>query len=182
MLREALLDLARLLVGVDMEREGLALGVAADLLQPVGGARPHRVRGDADPGTRLAEALHLREVLRDRALTKSRQPAARVGDVEEHDLDPDRGAGLDRRASLRNAEVVELADRGVARRAQLAVRLLVRDAHEVGGLPLGLREHRLAPGPEVAARGATAKRALERVAVSVDEAGQRECGGHGGRR
>src|SRR5919199_3245661 len=36
-LGEALLDLARLLVGVDVERQALPLGIAADLLEPVGG-------------------------------------------------------------------------------------------------------------------------------------------------
>lgn len=47
---EALLDLAGLLVGVDVERQALPVGAAADLLQPVGragadgvGARPTRI-------------------------------------------------------------------------------------------------------------------------------------------
>jgi CDP-diacylglycerol--glycerol-3-phosphate 3-phosphatidyltransferase len=77
---------------------------------------------------------------------------------------------------------VELADGGVAGGAHLAVRPLVRRAHEVRGLMLGLRQHRLPPAPEVAARSRTAECTLERVAVGVDEAGQRESVSHGRRR
>ena len=47
-LGEALLDLARLLVGVDVERQRLALGVASELLQPVARAGAHGVGGDPD--------------------------------------------------------------------------------------------------------------------------------------
>ena len=55
-LREALLDLLRLLVRVDVEREPFGGRVGADLLEPVGGARAHGVGGDADadPGRRAA--------------------------------------------------------------------------------------------------------------------------------
>ena len=71
-LGEALLDLARLLVGVDVERQPSAPGVAADLLEPVGRAGADGVGGDADadararaaprpaPGTRPAESCRKR--------------------------------------------------------------------------------------------------------------------------
>ena len=42
-LGDALLDLPRLLVGVDVERESLGLGVARDRLEPVRRARAHGV-------------------------------------------------------------------------------------------------------------------------------------------
>ena len=47
-LEQALLDLARLLAGVDVEDEALALGVAAELLEPVAGAGADGVGGNAD--------------------------------------------------------------------------------------------------------------------------------------
>ena len=47
-LGEAFLDLLGLLVRVDMQHEALALGVAADLFEPFGGARPDGVGGEAD--------------------------------------------------------------------------------------------------------------------------------------
>ena len=49
---QALLDLARLLVGVHVERERLGLGVAPDLLEPVGGAGANGVRSDSDAESR----------------------------------------------------------------------------------------------------------------------------------
>ena len=72
-------------------------------------------------------------------------------------------------------EVVELANRGVSRRPQLAIDGRVRTAYELGRLPLGLGEHLLPPGPEVPARGSAAERPLERVAVRADEARQGEA-------
>jgi hypothetical protein len=57
-LREALLDLPRLLVGVDVDREPLTLCVAADLLEPVGRAGAHGVGGQSD-GAALAQRLDL---------------------------------------------------------------------------------------------------------------------------
>ena len=47
-LGEALLDLARLLVGVDVQPQALRGRVASDLLQPVGRAGAHGVGGKAD--------------------------------------------------------------------------------------------------------------------------------------
>ena len=47
----------------------------------------------------------------------SLEPAARVGDVEEGELDSSRGRRLGRRVRLGDSEVVELADRRVSGRA-----------------------------------------------------------------
>ena len=50
-LGEALLDLLRLLVGVDVQRQFVLAGVPADLLEPVGRARTHGVGGKPDVGS-----------------------------------------------------------------------------------------------------------------------------------
>src|SRR5262249_15519403 len=81
---------------------------------------------------------------------------------------------------LLEAEVVELADRGVSGGPHLAVDRLVVGADALGGLPVRELEHRVAPGPEVAALGAAAQGALEGVAVCVDEARVREPVGRSG--
>ena len=47
-LGEALLDLSRLLAGVNMERQRLVLPVASDLLEPVARTRAHGVGSEAD--------------------------------------------------------------------------------------------------------------------------------------
>ena len=107
-------------------------------------------------------------------LAEAVEAAARVGDVEEDERDAGGLGCLRGRERLLEAEVVELADRGVAGGEHLAVDLLVLGADALGALLVGEGEHRVAPGPEVAALGAAAKRALEGVAVRVDEAGDRE--------
>jgi hypothetical protein len=140
------------------------------------------VRRDADPGSGRAHLLDLVEVRDDRLLPEAGKPAARVGDVQEDDLDARRSGCLDRGERLRQAEVVELAHGRVPGGAHLAVRGLVGRPHELGRLALGLREHSLAPGPEIAPSRASPERALERVAVRVDETRQRERLGHGRRR
>ena len=98
--------------------------------------------------------------------------------MEQDELDPGRVGRLRGRERLGDAEIVELPDRRVAGREHLAVRPLVLGPNEIGSLPLGLREHRVAPRPEVAARGAPAHGALERVAVRVHEARESERARH----
>ena len=51
---QALLDLAGLLVGMDVERQSLARRVRAELLQPLAGAGTHGVGGDTDCDLRSA--------------------------------------------------------------------------------------------------------------------------------
>ncbi len=77
-------------------------------------------------------------------------------------------------ARLVEAEVVELADGGVAGATHLPVDLDVARPDVSRGLTPSEVQHRLPPRPEVAALGAAPERALERVAVRVHEAGQRE--------
>ena len=90
-------------------------------------------------------------------LAHPRQPAAGVGGEEEHELDPRLAGGRrGRLARLVEAEVVELADRGVAGAAHLGVGGRVELAHGRGRLPFRLGEHQLPPGPEVAAARAAA--------------------------
>ena len=173
-LLDAVLDLPQLLVGVDMQRELVFGGVASDLREPPGRAGTDGMGGEADLDPALAEVLDLVQVLGRRGLAETLEPAPRVCDVEQDERDPGGSRGLGRSECLLEAEVVELADRGVARAAHLAVNLLVVDADALRRLLVRELEHRVAPGPEVAALGAAAERSLEGVAVRVDEAGDRE--------
>ena len=120
-LGEALLDLARLLVGVDVERRGLRLRVPPDLLEPVARAGAHGVGGDADRDPAVAKRLDLGEVRRDRRLSHPIEPTARIRDVQAGRSDPRLLGRLRRGEGGVEPEVVELADRRVPRRPHLAV-------------------------------------------------------------
>ena len=133
-LGEALLDLARLLVGVDVQRQLVLGGVAAELLEPVARTGADGVGGDADADPVGSQLLELAQVRGHRLLPEALDPAARVGDVEEDELDPRLGRGLGRRARLLEPEVVELADRRVAGRAQLAVDVRVARPRRCSGV------------------------------------------------
>ncbi len=63
----------------------------------------------------FAQRLDLVQVLGGRGLAEALEAAARVGGVEEDEVDPGGLRGLGGRERLLEAEVVELADRGVAR-------------------------------------------------------------------
>ena len=130
--------------------------------------------GEPDPDAVVPQRLQLSEVLGRGCLSHPRQPAPRVGGEEEHELDARFGGGLRGRSRLVDAEVVELADRGVARVGHLGVRDRVELAHRGRRLPLRLGEHQLPPRPEVAAAGTASQCALKRVAVRVDESRQGE--------
>ncbi len=169
-LGDALLDLTRLLVGVHVQRQAFSGCVAAELLEPVARARAHGVGGDADARAGRAQLLDSAQILRDRVLAEAIEPAARVRDVEQHELDAGLGARLDRRVRLREPEIVELADRRVTGVAHLRVDPRVLRSDVSRGLTPGELEHRVAPGPEVAALGPTPQRPLEGVAVCVHEA------------
>ena len=84
-LGEALLDLFRLLVGVDVEREPFGHRVAPDLLEPVGRARANGVGGDADVDPGVAQHIDLLDELADRALPEAGETSTCVGDVKEHE-------------------------------------------------------------------------------------------------
>ena len=121
-LGDALLDLARLLVGVDVKRQRLLRRVAAQLLEPVARARAHGVGGDADADAGAAQLLELAEVVGHGVLAEPVDPAAAVGDVEQDELDAGGGRRLGRGSRLVRAEVVELADRRVPGGEHLARR------------------------------------------------------------
>ena len=168
-LGEALLDLPRLLVGVDVERRAPRGRVAAELLQPVARAGAHGVGGDADRDSVVRAALRPRPGRRRRtagACARAHRARTRRGGRRTRSRPPRpprprrrpsraRGSGTRRRpCSRRRAS----RDR-CGRRARAPWRRLA----------LGLREHPVAPRPEVGARARPRERALERVAVSVDE-------------
>jgi CDP-diacylglycerol--glycerol-3-phosphate 3-phosphatidyltransferase len=165
----ALLDLARLLVRMDVQRQLVLGGVGAELLEPVARTGADGVGGDADADSCSPQLLQLAKVGGDRFLAEARDPAARVGDVQEDELDSGLGGCLGSRASLLEPEVVELAHGRVADGEQLTVDAYVLPADTLRRLGRRQLHHRLAPGPEVAALGPAAQGALERVAVGVDE-------------
>src|SRR5581483_3321485 len=170
-LRGALVDLTRLLVGVHVQWQVLGGGVRADLLEPVARARAHGVGGDADPDAGRAKLLDAVQVLGDRGLAEAVDAPARVRGVEQHELDA-RVVGRGRRlVRLREPEVVELPDRGVAGVAQLAVDGGIARADVSRRQVAGRVQHHVPPRPEVNTFGAAAQRALERVAVRVYESG-----------
>ena len=163
---------------MDVQRQLLRSGVAADFLEPRRADGAHGVGGDPDVEPARAEVLHLAQVLADAVLPEARQSAALVGRQQQDDADArlvGRFGGSER---LVEAEVVELADGGVAGRAQLAVDLDVLAPHDLRRLAPGELEHRLPPRPEVAARRPSAQRSLEGVAMSVDEPREGEAFGH----
>ena len=138
--------------------------------------------GDPDGDSGGEKRLDLLEVGTDARLAHPVEAAALVGDVEQHDRDPGVGCRLGCCKGLRRAEVVELSDGGVACGAHLAVDVRVVLSDGVGRRAVGFLEHPVAPGPEVGARSPAAQRALERMTVAVDEAGQGDRGGHNRRR
>jgi hypothetical protein len=154
--REALLDLARLLGGVDVQRQTGIARVACELLEPVGRAGADGVGGDADADSLGPERLQLPQLVDRRLLAHPREAAARVGGEQEHELDPGLGGRLGSGARLVEPEVVELPDRGVAGRDHLPVGRRVERADAGRCLLFRLGEHRLPPRPEVAAPGAAA--------------------------
>ena len=168
-LGEALLDLARLLVRVHVQRQPVLRRRSAELLEPVARAGAHGVGGDADADACGAELLEPAQVVGDRRLAEAVDAAARVGDVEEHELDARFGRRLGRRVRLGQAEVVELADGGVAGGAHLPVDPGVALADPSRCLTPGQVQHGLPPRPEVLALVPAAQAPLEGVAVGVDE-------------
>ncbi len=180
-LGEALLDLARLLVRVDVEHEAIRLRVAPDLLEPIARARAHGVGGDADPDPTLAERLDLGEVRRHGRLSRPIEPTAAVRDVQAGEADSRLLGRLRRGEGGVEPEVVELADRRVPRRPHLAVGAHVEVADRGRCVPLRVGEHPIAPGPEVAAGRTPAERPLEGMAVRVHEARKRNRSRHGRR-
>ena len=122
----ALLQLARLLVRVDVADEAVLVGVGGDLAQPVGRHGAHAVGGDADRVAGEPQRVHAREVVRRPTASRKRAwPAAVVGGGQQDDPQPGGGRRLGdgerhrvrllvRRAVGPVVDVVELADGAVA--------------------------------------------------------------------
>jgi CDP-diacylglycerol---glycerol-3-phosphate 3-phosphatidyltransferase len=178
-LGEALFDLPRLFVCVYVERQPFGGCVAANLLQPILGARAHGVGGDADGNSAAAQILDLAEVLGDRLLPEARQASASVGGEQQDNPDPRLLSSFHGGDRFFEPEVVELTDCGIARGTELAVHVHVLSADQLRRLTLRLREHEVAPGPEVRPSATPAQGALEAVAVGIHEARQAESLGHG---
>jgi CDP-diacylglycerol--glycerol-3-phosphate 3-phosphatidyltransferase len=178
-LGEALLDLAGLFVRVDVQRQLLCGCVPADLVQPVRRAGAHGVGGEPDANVSAAQVLDLMQVVRHRVLPEAREATAPVRGEQDDDLHAGLLGRLDCSERLGEAEIVKLADRRVPASAELAIDIRVLPAYQLWRLTLRFGQHRLAPGPEVAAAAATTQGTLERMAVGIDEAGQAEGLGHG---
>jgi CDP-diacylglycerol--glycerol-3-phosphate 3-phosphatidyltransferase len=178
-LGDAFVDLARLLVGVNVERQPLALAVAADLLEPGAGACTDGVGGE--PHAALGcERLDVAQVGGDGLLTEALDAPTGVGDIEENEVDPCLTPCLKCGAGLVEPDVVELPHGRVAGGAHLPVGVRVVLPDLLGGQTRRQLQHGLAPGPEVAALDLPPERALESVAVRVHEPRKRQPIGHRG--
>src|SRR5918997_15918 len=163
-----LLYLLWLLVGVDVEGQGVPVGVLPDPLQPPSRHSPDAVRGDPDLEERAflcppPERVHpLQKSLR-LLIPETGDAAPGVGDREEHETDAHLFGGF--------------RDARVGGREHLAITLLAHlpDGGRVEALCQGV--HPLPPGPEVVVRvigvgtlDAPPQPALEGVAVGVHKA------------
>ena len=173
-LGDALLDLARLLAGVHVQRQFLARRVGAELLEPVARAGAHGVGGKPDPHAYRPYCLELHEVVSGRRLSKAVEPAAPVGGEQEHELDPSLGGSLDGSVRLGQPEVMELADRRVAGGPHLPVDVDVVGTNPFRRQPGGQVQHGIPPPPEVLPLDAAAQGPLEAMAVGVHKPRQRE--------
>ena len=169
MLGDAFVDLARLLVGVHVQRQRVFRRVPAELDEPFARARAHGVGCDADADSGLAQALEISQVVRDRVLAEALYAAARVRDVEHDELDAHLVRGLRSRPCLLEPQVVELAHRRVPGPTHLG-----EDSGVIGADAGRELEHRVPPSPEVRSFDPAAQRPLESVAVRIDEAGDLE--------
>lgn len=116
--------------------------------------------------------------MRRRLLAHSVETASTVRRQQDDELDLGLRRSVGGSMGLGETEVVELPDRRIAGGAHLAIRVRIEDADGLVRLSLRLREHQLSPRPEVASARAAAQRPLKRMAVRVDESGQRDGLGH----
>ena len=148
-LGHTLFDLARLLVGVNMEHQLLALRIPADLAQPVRRARAHGVGRDTDARSLGTKLLDLRQVGGRGLLAEPLDAPATVGGQQEHKLDSRSTGGLDRRLRLGEPHIVEFTHGRVAGSAHLPEGGLVLDPNLRRGQAPGQLQHGVAPAPEV---------------------------------
>jgi CDP-diacylglycerol--glycerol-3-phosphate 3-phosphatidyltransferase len=173
-LLEALLDLTRLLVGVDVKNELLAFRVVSDFLEPLGRTGTNGVGGDAYCCAARAERLDLLQVRAHGLLAKALEPAPGVSGQEKHDCDPRFLGRVQRGLRFLEPDVVELTDRRVPGPAHLSIGRGVVLSNHVRGQTPGMSQHGISPGPEVTTLRPASKRTLESVTVHVDESRQRE--------
>ena len=177
-LREALLDFPRLLVGMDVQRQ-LVLGhVTAERFEPAARARPDGVGGDADANAVVTQLLQLTQVRSHRLLAKALDSTARVCHMKEDGRDTSLHCRRGCCSRLLEPEVVELPDRGVPGRTKLPIDIHIARPDVFRALAAGELEHRLPPRPEVAALRSPAQRPLERVAMRIYEPGNPRQVGH----
>ena len=129
--------------------------------------------GDADADAGGAELLEPAQVVGDRRLPEPVDAAARVGDVEEHELDARLGRRRRRRVRLRRGRGSGTRRRRCSPAARISrVDPGVALADPSRCLTPGQVQHGLAPRPEVLALVPAAQQPLEGVAVRVDESGE----------
>src|SRR5918994_2264638 len=162
----ALLDLARLLAGVDVEGQLVAVGVNAYLLQPPSRHGPDAVSGDPDLEERSPllrpppERLHPFQETPYLRVPKTGDAAPGVADREENEPYARFLCGHRCRFSERVrvlvglpiravVDVVELGDARVAAREHLAVAVPAHLADGAGIEALRQGVHPLSPGPEI---------------------------------
>src|SRR5439155_20528545 len=136
------------------------------------------VGGDPDADAPLAQRFELHQVLGDARLPEALDPAATISGVEQDKTDPGFLGGLEGRKALVEPQIVELADRRVAGAELLAIDVYVVLADLARCQSRSHGQHRLAPGPEVAALCSAPQGPLERVAMGVHEPRKREPLGH----
>jgi CDP-diacylglycerol--glycerol-3-phosphate 3-phosphatidyltransferase len=178
-LGDAFLDLPRLLVGMNVERQPLTLTVAADLLEPGAGARTDGVGSEPHAPVRC-ERVDVAQIIVDGLLAEALDASAGVGDIEENELEAGVASRLQRGARLLEPDVVKLPHGRVAGGTHLPVGVRVGRSDLFGGQTRRQLEHRLTPGPEVTAFDPPPQRTLECVAVRVHEPGKRQPIGHRG--
>ncbi len=124
------------------------------------------------------EGFDLVQVVRDRRLAHPLETTPFVGDVKQHDLDARLRRSLGRGERLGDPEIMELADGREPGSTHLFIHQRIVRPHRRGCRPVRLLEHLVSPGPEVGSGGTSAQRSLKRVAVAVDESGDRETSAH----
>jgi CDP-diacylglycerol--glycerol-3-phosphate 3-phosphatidyltransferase len=178
-LGDAFLDLPGLLVGMNVERQPLALTVPADLLEPGAGARADGMGSEPHAPIR-SERVDVAQIIGDGLLAEPLEASAGVGDIEENELDAGVATRLQCGARLVDPDVVELPHGRVAGGTHFPVGVRVGRSDLFWGQTRRQLEHRLTPGPEVTALDPAPQRALECVAVRVHEPGKRQPIGHRG--
>ena len=163
----------------------LRVGVAAEIASSQSRGHAGRSAGRRRPDASARSASTSPRYAADGLLPHARKAAARVRDVEEDEGDARLRGCLRRGARLGDAEVVELADGGVARSGAAPVDRRVLRAHELRRLALRPRRasRRARPRSRRPRPGRAAPAGTRGCARSRSPAGSRVVGrGHDGRR